>query len=632
MGKARASDFHLKHNIYFILEDNFPNIEPFGDIVPFLRESRIFKALTERHKCYESHVRTFLNAAHYEEEDKAIHSTVRIKDDKKKDVDLPVKIIVEDVRRVLNLQDKDEDPIIIPERLCKGFWLRMGYTWYIYDKGYIKSKFCRPYKFLVHCVIHELSHRKGVYNETSDYVMNIIACLVLNRPYNISQVIFNHMIDNTKGEKYIMYPRFVQMLLDDQIPNLPKDPNDELPLKHMDSETLERLDKCRGVKPEDEPRYRQKFRKIKKSDYVAPEGDNWRHANSNSENETERLEPMRKRTPKVSTPKVVIKGKIEKQESSERLVDNSLEYYTKSVNICVAETKKKKSPQHLVDEPVIPPTEVIKKGSDLLKMPSTEYEKLSSAQGASVEKEVEKTGENVEAGGENVEKTFVEGLVHTDSSETESDDIDPTMIAPMSYQSPNKVEDPASATKKATSQSSSHGFRRVPHDLGARPIGLDDVGDVLNEGKINALERKLSILEKAKAKAEAELEAAKEKLEVVEAETVALRIEIEDHAEVIDQLTEEIEEVNVQYKTIDNANKMLHEMVGDLHVSTSKENDILRKEIEGLRADNAIKDEHLNMLYTVIESKLGINVQAVYDELEIQRVKARRIEREKRLA
>ncbi|MFS7964308.1 hypothetical protein Hanom_Chr08g00748701 [Helianthus anomalus] len=71
-----------------------------------------------------------------------------------------------------------------------------------------------------------------------------------------------------------MYPRFVQMSLDNQIPNLPKDPNDELPLEHMDSETLKRLDKSRGVKPEDEPRYRQMFGKIRKSDYVAPEGYN----------------------------------------------------------------------------------------------------------------------------------------------------------------------------------------------------------------------------------------------------------------------------------------------------------------------------------------------------------------------
>ncbi|MFS7953297.1 hypothetical protein Hanom_Chr07g00616861 [Helianthus anomalus] len=265
--QARASDFQKKHNIYCILEEIFPNIEPFKNVVPYLRESRIFKALTEKHKCYGSHVRFFWNAAEYVEEEKAIHSAVRIKDEKNKDVDLSMKITVDDVRRVLNLKDKDEDPIILSERLCKGFWLRMGYTGYINDKGYIKLKLCRPYKFLVHCVIHALSHRKGAYDEASDYIMNIIACLVLKRPYNISHVIFNHMLDILR------------------IPNLLKDPSDELPLEHMDSDTLKRLNTYRGVKSEDEPRYRQKFGKIKKSDYVSLEGDNWRHADSNSDNE-----------------------------------------------------------------------------------------------------------------------------------------------------------------------------------------------------------------------------------------------------------------------------------------------------------------------------------------------------------
>ncbi|KAJ0570139.1 hypothetical protein HanHA300_Chr05g0174731 [Helianthus annuus] len=296
----------------------------------------------------------------------------------------------------------------------------MGYSVFINDKSITKSKFCRPYKFLVHCVIHALGHRKGAYDEASDYIMNIISSLVLNRPYNISQVIFNHMLDNIKGEKYVQYPRFVQMLIDDQIPNLSKDASDELPLDHMDSETLKRLDVYRGVKPEDEPRYRQKFAEIKKSDYEALKDDKWRHDDSNSDDETDGMkllvlkkrrwwfvkEEKRKRTPKVSTPKVVIKGKTKKQESPERLVDKSFEYFTKNVNVCVAETKKKKSPPHLVDEPVIPPTEVINQGVDLLKMSFADYEKLSIAQGA---QDVTKTTENVEVGGESLKEKFVEG-------------------------------------------------------------------------------------------------------------------------------------------------------------------------------------------------------------------------------
>ncbi|KAM0061708.1 hypothetical protein Hdeb2414_s0004g00139311 [Helianthus debilis subsp. tardiflorus] len=210
----------------------------------------------------------------------------------------------------------------------------MGFSAHVNDK-YLKSKFCRPYKFLVHCVIHALSHRKGAYNKTSDYIMNIITCLVLNRPYNISQMLFDHMVDNIKGEKYIMYPRFVQMLLNDQVPDLPKDPADELNLHHMKSETLSRLNKYKGLKDDPEPRVKRMICKIENPNYVAPKNDAWRHENSNSEDETYSLSGMhekklrywfvrdgkRKRTQKVSpavtapkkiTPKIVVKGIVER--------------------------------------------------------------------------------------------------------------------------------------------------------------------------------------------------------------------------------------------------------------------------------------------------------------------------------
>ncbi|MFS8035166.1 hypothetical protein Hanom_Chr17g01589871 [Helianthus anomalus] len=91
-------------------------------------------------------------------------------------------------------------------------------------------------------------------------------------------------------------------------------------------------------------------------------------------------------------------------------------------------------------------------------------------------------------------------------------------------------------------------------------------------------------------------------------------------------------EFRAQYKLMDESHQMLMEVVGNLHMSTANENEVLKKEVEALRADKEIKDEQLNMLYTVIEHKLGINVQAMYNEIEIQRVELRRVEREKKIA
>ncbi|KAF5813380.1 putative transcription factor bZIP family [Helianthus annuus] len=326
----------------------------------------------------------FWKSVRYDKKEKTIYSVVQKKDENRKDIDV--------VRRVLDLKDSDDDPTIIPARLSKGLWFRMGYTGHVNDKC-LKSRFCRPYKCMVNCVVQALWHRKGAYNETSDYIMNIITCLVLNRSYNVSQVLFDHMIDNIKGEKYIMYPRFIQMLLDDQVKDLPKDPADELKLHHMTSETLNIINKYKGLTEDQEPRVKGLICKIKNKKYVAPENDAWRHEDSNSEDENERLSEMHEKEAKPA---------------------------------------KKKSPQKLVDEHVLNPEDVIQQGVDLMNVSFGDYlEKNEEAKAAKAAKEAETSAKNVEAetSAKNVEadglkEKEVEGVAHTDSSATISDSSD----------------------------------------------------------------------------------------------------------------------------------------------------------------------------------------------------------------
>ncbi|MFS7935305.1 hypothetical protein Hanom_Chr05g00401931 [Helianthus anomalus] len=65
----RATDWHPNHNIYCILNEEYLNMEPFREIVQFLKDSKIYKALTEQHKCYESHVRFFWKSVRYDEKE-----------------------------------------------------------------------------------------------------------------------------------------------------------------------------------------------------------------------------------------------------------------------------------------------------------------------------------------------------------------------------------------------------------------------------------------------------------------------------------------------------------------------------------------------------------------------------------
>ncbi|MFS7904864.1 hypothetical protein Hanom_Chr01g00041041 [Helianthus anomalus] len=62
------------------------------------------------------------------------------------------------------------------------------------------------------------------------------------------------------------------------------------------------------------------------------------------------------------------------------------------------------------------------------------------------------------------------------------------------------------------------------------------------------------------------------------------------------------------------------------------ENELLKKMVNDHEADKQRKSKQMDMLFVVFESKLGTSVQAEYDQIEIGRAEARRIEREKKAA
>ncbi|KAM0019472.1 hypothetical protein Hdeb2414_s0025g00656301 [Helianthus debilis subsp. tardiflorus] len=123
---GRASDWDKSHYIYCLLDEHYTDNTPFKVITKFLRESKIHKAVTNRTIVYESHVRRFWSSVRYEENEKMICSSVRKKNENGQDVDLEIKFNVGDLRRVLELGDSDDEPTIIPKRLCMGLWCRKG--------------------------------------------------------------------------------------------------------------------------------------------------------------------------------------------------------------------------------------------------------------------------------------------------------------------------------------------------------------------------------------------------------------------------------------------------------------------------------------------------------------------------
>ncbi|XP_022030859.1 glutamic acid-rich protein-like [Helianthus annuus] len=197
----------------------------------------------------------------------------------------------------------------------------------------------------------------------------------------------------------------------------------------MDNETLRILNVYRGQPTE--PPSRKEFAAITKSDYQATADDKWRHDNSNSVFEMKKMslyEPMRSKW------WVRLDDKKKKKTPTPRTPEAPTPKPAKRT------PKKKKTPTtpQLVDKP---PNDEAQHVDDNVaggdnEIFSDEIENIIAAQDAT---KAAKNAEKVsgEAGGEKtggekvetVKEAFEEGVVHTDSSETESD-IDLTEIAP----------------------------------------------------------------------------------------------------------------------------------------------------------------------------------------------------------
>ncbi|XP_022024416.1 uncharacterized protein LOC110924731 [Helianthus annuus] len=92
-----------------------------SSILEFMSRIPILKALTDQHPLYKSHIKRFWKHSKYDEENKAIHSIVKVHNEKKE-------IVVTEalIREVVNFPDDAESPTKFPER--KSYQGRVRYN------------------------------------------------------------------------------------------------------------------------------------------------------------------------------------------------------------------------------------------------------------------------------------------------------------------------------------------------------------------------------------------------------------------------------------------------------------------------------------------------------------------------
>ncbi|GKB01725.1 putative ribonuclease H-like domain-containing protein [Tanacetum coccineum] len=84
---------------------------------------------------------------------------------------------------------------------------------------FYKEFFSSQWKFLIHTILQCLSAKTTAWNEFSSTMASAIICLATNQKFNFSKYIFESMVKNLENvsSKFLMYLRFVQVLLEKQL-------------------------------------------------------------------------------------------------------------------------------------------------------------------------------------------------------------------------------------------------------------------------------------------------------------------------------------------------------------------------------------------------------------------------------
>ncbi|KAF5788900.1 hypothetical protein HanXRQr2_Chr09g0364591 [Helianthus annuus] len=98
--------------------------------------------------------------------------------------------------------------------------------------------------------------------------------------------------NRTIGSKYWMYPRFLQMIMNVQHPNLPKADNDVLKIEAMNFNSLRLIKNLAHKRYKESVPPRKLFGALHNTAYVAPADNKWRHEDSQSDDEEPELKRM----------------------------------------------------------------------------------------------------------------------------------------------------------------------------------------------------------------------------------------------------------------------------------------------------------------------------------------------------
>ncbi|GKA59222.1 hypothetical protein Tco_0758535 [Tanacetum coccineum] len=197
------------HNLVAFLTKSAES-EGFEQIVDFLNASSIKYALTINPTIYTSCIEQFWSTVKAKTVNGGVHLQALVDG---KEIIITEAII----RRDLQLEDA-EGVDCLPNATYFEQLTLMGYEKLSQKLTFYKAFFSPQWKFLIYTILQCLSAKTTKWNEFISTMASAIICLATNQKFNFSEYIFESMMKNLDNAvKFLMYPRFVQVFLNNQL-------------------------------------------------------------------------------------------------------------------------------------------------------------------------------------------------------------------------------------------------------------------------------------------------------------------------------------------------------------------------------------------------------------------------------
>ncbi|KAJ0480128.1 hypothetical protein HanIR_Chr13g0627961 [Helianthus annuus] len=219
--------FIASHNqVAYLAPPPVKHKQLYMSLIKGLNTCRIVHALRDNPVVYESLIRDFWKTAKVEIVEGKGAITAEIDG---------TKIIVTEqvIREALQFNDQETDPIELAAGAIEAILPRLSYEGRFPP---LVKKFVHPYwRLLLHMFLLCMTENRGGIDQLNTTQTAALICVITNEPFNYSRYVLEAMKRNAIGlrkDKFLMYPRFVQMILNARYPELRRSGN-TLELKPM---------------------------------------------------------------------------------------------------------------------------------------------------------------------------------------------------------------------------------------------------------------------------------------------------------------------------------------------------------------------------------------------------------------